>query len=557
MPRRTCPSRHVFQARNSSTSARQRRRPRWRRCDRRRAAPRRAPGRGRRRPARRARSAGPGGRARRPAAASAPAPAAPAGAAPTASPGASFKVCVNRAEIPAYVLRWTVAVTNAASTASLASRWRGPRVSAEAEPRQRLEVAGLERLAPGADDHATERAAAGADARQHQPAHPLGRSAAIARAIRPPNEKPRQVDRPGHAERVEQALEVARRGPAASRRSGRAASAPARAPRTRSPAAGADSGRTCLAPARTASAVMPPRITSGGAVSPSGPARRSTRTWPTHPRTGHGIEDVDELGHARSEPKAPRRGIQPARRRARRDAPGPRPGRAGGPVPACTRRAPRVSRGPVPATDADIAQARTANHRARGQARVPGAHHRRPRTPSCAASPPRSRCSSASSRASAATSPDGPPSTPPTCSPRARRRGRVAGVPRAPGPARARRRRRRLLDPLGRRARRAAAGYRVLPDGCIDVIVHLVGNPRVEVVGAMTRALVVPDGASDIVAVRFRPGAARVFFAVPADALTDARVPAGELGAARDAAARRSWRRCPTRRLACVTSRAC
>ncbi|MFZ6185931.1 DUF6597 domain-containing transcriptional factor [Nannocystis pusilla] len=72
--------------------------------------------------------------------------------------------------------------------------------------------------------------------------------------------------------------------------------------------------------------------------------------------------------------------------------------------------------------------------------------------------------------------------------------------------------------------------YRVLPDGCIDVIVHLVGSPRVEVVGAMTRALVVPDGPSEIVAVRFRPGAARVCLAGPADAITDARVPAGELG---------------------------
>ncbi|MDC0721958.1 helix-turn-helix domain-containing protein [Nannocystis bainbridge] len=72
--------------------------------------------------------------------------------------------------------------------------------------------------------------------------------------------------------------------------------------------------------------------------------------------------------------------------------------------------------------------------------------------------------------------------------------------------------------------------YRVLPDGCIDVIVHLVGAPRIEVVGTMTRALLVPDTASDIVAVRFRPGAARAFFTVPADALTDARVPVDALG---------------------------
>ena len=72
--------------------------------------------------------------------------------------------------------------------------------------------------------------------------------------------------------------------------------------------------------------------------------------------------------------------------------------------------------------------------------------------------------------------------------------------------------------------------HRILPDGCIDVIVHLVGDPRVEVVGTMTRALLVPHAASDIVAVRLRPGAARAFFAVPADALTDTRVPAAALG---------------------------
>jgi AraC-like DNA-binding protein len=72
--------------------------------------------------------------------------------------------------------------------------------------------------------------------------------------------------------------------------------------------------------------------------------------------------------------------------------------------------------------------------------------------------------------------------------------------------------------------------HRILPDGCIDVIVHLVGSPRVEVVGTMTRALLVPHAASDIVAVRLRPGAARALFEVPADALTDARVPAAALG---------------------------
>ncbi|MFY0538256.1 DUF6597 domain-containing transcriptional factor [Nannocystis pusilla] len=98
--------------------------------------------------------------------------------------------------------------------------------------------------------------------------------------------------------------------------------------------------------------------------------------------------------------------------------------------------------------------------------------------------------------------------------------------------------------------------YRVLPDGCIDVIVHLVGSPRVEVVGAMTRALVVPDGPSDIVAVRFRPGPPACSSPrPPTPSPTRASLPASS-GCPRRRCST-SWRRCPTRPPACVTSRAC
>jgi AraC-like DNA-binding protein len=52
------------------------------------------------------------------------------------------------------------------------------------------------------------------------------------------------------------------------------------------------------------------------------------------------------------------------------------------------------------------------------------------------------------------------------------------------------------------------------------------GAPAARAVGAMTRALVVPaDSAREMLGVRFRPGAARAVFGVPAAALTDLRVP--------------------------------
>jgi AraC-like DNA-binding protein len=75
----------------------------------------------------------------------------------------------------------------------------------------------------------------------------------------------------------------------------------------------------------------------------------------------------------------------------------------------------------------------------------------------------------------------------------------------------------------------SAAAFRVLPDGCLDVLVVL--GLGVWAVGAMTRPLVVePRRVQTTVAVRFRPGRAAPFLGVDAHALTDRRVPGSELG---------------------------
>jgi AraC-like DNA-binding protein len=69
----------------------------------------------------------------------------------------------------------------------------------------------------------------------------------------------------------------------------------------------------------------------------------------------------------------------------------------------------------------------------------------------------------------------------------------------------------------------SGALHRVLPDGCLDIVV---GSGQAFVVGAMTRPLLVPpaDGAG-MLGVRFRPGMATAFLRVPAAALTDDRAP--------------------------------
>jgi AraC-like DNA-binding protein len=70
---------------------------------------------------------------------------------------------------------------------------------------------------------------------------------------------------------------------------------------------------------------------------------------------------------------------------------------------------------------------------------------------------------------------------------------------------------------------------RILPDGCIDVLVSL-RRRTCHVVGTMTRALVVSQPAAATAAVRFRPGGAVAFLGVAAHELTDRYVPAEEVG---------------------------
>ena len=77
--------------------------------------------------------------------------------------------------------------------------------------------------------------------------------------------------------------------------------------------------------------------------------------------------------------------------------------------------------------------------------------------------------------------------------------------------------------------------HRVLPDGCIDVVLGFSGRAdepeSAMAVGTMTRALVLAAASSPecFVGVRFRPGKAAAFLSVPANELTDLRVPIDEL----------------------------
>jgi len=69
----------------------------------------------------------------------------------------------------------------------------------------------------------------------------------------------------------------------------------------------------------------------------------------------------------------------------------------------------------------------------------------------------------------------------------------------------------------------SAGPTRVLPDGCLDIVL---GPRGAIVVGAMTRPIMVPPAAgSGLLGVRFRPGMATAFLAVPAAALTDDSAP--------------------------------
>jgi len=75
--------------------------------------------------------------------------------------------------------------------------------------------------------------------------------------------------------------------------------------------------------------------------------------------------------------------------------------------------------------------------------------------------------------------------------------------------------------------------HRVLPDGCLDILVELGaggGGARPKVVGAMRCARVVPlMGAVDALGIRFQPGGAHSFLRVPLHELTDGQLALGEL----------------------------
>lgn len=75
------------------------------------------------------------------------------------------------------------------------------------------------------------------------------------------------------------------------------------------------------------------------------------------------------------------------------------------------------------------------------------------------------------------------------------------------------------------------AAHRVLPDGCLDILVD-VRHARAYVVGAMTRAVVVPPrDRGRWLSVRFRPGGAAAVLGGAVATLRDARVDLSELRA--------------------------
>lgn len=72
---------------------------------------------------------------------------------------------------------------------------------------------------------------------------------------------------------------------------------------------------------------------------------------------------------------------------------------------------------------------------------------------------------------------------------------------------------------------------RILPDGCIDVLVHLADGGRAVIVGTMTQPFLTAGGAPrPIAAVRFRPGGAAPFLRLSAHEVTDLHVDAADLG---------------------------
>lgn len=75
------------------------------------------------------------------------------------------------------------------------------------------------------------------------------------------------------------------------------------------------------------------------------------------------------------------------------------------------------------------------------------------------------------------------------------------------------------------------AGTRVLPDGCVDVIVDALRGTG-ELVGAMTRALEISNHSADLIAIRFRPGTAAALTGFALCDLTDQSIALADLGIA-------------------------
>ncbi|HEY6180312.1 MAG TPA: DUF6597 domain-containing transcriptional factor, partial [Kofleriaceae bacterium] len=91
------------------------------------------------------------------------------------------------------------------------------------------------------------------------------------------------------------------------------------------------------------------------------------------------------------------------------------------------------------------------------------------------------------------------------------------------------------VDRLWLRTTVGGAGriHRVLPDGCVDIIVDA-ARGAAQLVGTMTRAIEVADGPSQIIAVRFRPGTAGALVGAPLAELTDRATGLADLGVAGD-----------------------
>jgi AraC-like DNA-binding protein len=80
-------------------------------------------------------------------------------------------------------------------------------------------------------------------------------------------------------------------------------------------------------------------------------------------------------------------------------------------------------------------------------------------------------------------------------------------------------------------AEAGAGPRRILPDGCIDLLVDVTRDGTTVAVGTMTRAILFhPRAPVRTAAVRFKPGGAVPFLKVSADELTDRVIPCAEIG---------------------------